>query len=570
MEQIEQREQKAQKSSNPLHPLNLLTILCLLAFGLRAGTLTAQSLWRDEVDALCYSFQFPHAVAQALLPAWAGELHTPCACPPAPPVEAAGEATVLQRLSQVAGPMIHQNGPLYFFWLRGWIGLAGVSEYALRFFSTWFGVLTVALTYALGRRLLGRAPGALAALLTALSPYLVWYSQEVKMYTLLPALALLAVYALQRAAVGGERGWWAVQVIATSLAFYTHVWSALLLPVQALLLVTWWPRWRAHWHGALVSLALLSLPYLPLALWQIPGAFVVRETGFPRETLVRMALILLNGWSTGISGRALVSGAALCGGSALLGLTWRPVAPAPVDRWHRLTAMAGLVGWIAIPLIGIWFVSLWQPLFTDRYLIWTAPAFYLLAGAGLAALWRRLRYDALLPLAAILIIGSANLYAQASTPIKPDMRAAARYVEAAYRPGDLLIFQIPHLRYTFDYYFGPADYAWVDGLFTNHRTEDGGYRMTEEEASAQMTQMTEGHSTVWLVASETEMWDERHLVERWLVVHGQREAEAHFVLVDVTGYRLAEGRVTADGRAGCTAVRPAAADTPWELKSARR
>jgi len=532
----------------PDYGVAFMVLVMLLAFGLRAGSLTTQSLWRDEVDALCYAFEFPHLTAQVLAPAAAGELTTPCACPP-PPVtlgEEQRQEPPLRRLTRVLRPMIRQNGPLYFFLLRGWIGLAGHTVYSLRFFSLWFGVLGVPLTHALGRRLLGRAAGRLSALLVAASPYLVWYSQEVKMYTLVPALALLALYGLRRAVDGGGRRWWGVQVVATSLAFYTHIWSALLVPVQAVLLASWWPRWRRRLWGVLVSLALLTLPYLPLALWQIPSAFARRETGFPAYTLGEMALLLLNGWSLGITGRGWPWGAALCGGAALLGIVGAALTgvgaglrPRPHGGGDRGgSPLRGLVGWLAVPLVAVWFVSLWQPLFTDRYLIWAAPAFYLLAGAGLAFLWRRGRWPAVLLLVGVLALFGVNLQAQATLPIKSDLRAAAAYVEARYRPADLLIFQIPHVRYTFDYYFGPEAYVWADGLYTNHRGADGTYLTTEGTAGLMLAQVTRGYRTVWLVASEVGMWDERGLVQGWLEANGERMEEAHFVRVDVYRYRL--------------------------------
>jgi hypothetical protein len=40
------------------HRLLLLTLLTLLAFGLRVLSLDAQSMWRDEIDTLCFALDF--------------------------------------------------------------------------------------------------------------------------------------------------------------------------------------------------------------------------------------------------------------------------------------------------------------------------------------------------------------------------------------------------------------------------------------------------------------------------------------------------------------------------------
>jgi len=516
-----------------IRPLWVLVVLTLVAFGVRAGSLTAQSLWRDEVDALCYAYEFPHLLLQVLAPQRAGDLTTPCACPP-PPVSADwAEGDTRQRAVGLVGAMIRQNGPLYYFLLRGWVALTGYTEYAMRYFSLLFGVLCVPLTAVLGKRVLGRwGPGNIAAGLMALAPYMVWYGQEVKMYTLVPFLVLLGLYGLRRAMDEGGI-WWAVQVIATTVLFYTHIWGALLIAVQALWLLLAWPRWRRRWRGALVGMALLTLPYLPLALWQLPAALARRETGFPYHPLGDMAAVLLNGWSTGITGWGWPWSAMAVGGLAALGLT------VGLARRSLRSAALSLALWPTVPLLVIWLISLRQPLFTDRYLIWGAPAFYLLAGQGAAEGWKRKGAARYLLLAAgllILVVFAANLYLQAATPIKSDFRAAAAYVEARYRPGDLIVFQIPHVHYIFDYYFGPTDYRWADGLYTNHRTAEGGYRLSEEMVGRWMAVVVGDRTTVWLVASEVPMWDERNLVQGWLETAFRRDDEAHFARVEVYRY----------------------------------
>ena len=529
-------------SRSSFHHLVVISLLALVAFGVRAASLDAQSLWRDEVDALCYSFQFPHLVAQTLAPERAGSLSTPCACPPLllAPTQSPGESAP-RRLAQILGGMIRHNGPLYYFLLRGWVALAGTSEYGMRFLSLTFGVLCVGLVYALGRRMLDRATGLFAALLVATSPYLTWYSQEVKMYTLVPALALLAICGLRCGVEGKGRHWWAVLVVAASLAFYSHILAALLIPVCVLLAFIWW-RWaRRQWVGALISLAFLTLPYLPLVVWQAPLMLQFRETGFHAYTLSEMAEILLNGWSLGILSWGRPWGTVLMGGLVVWGLLGLLTSPL------RGVGMGGLalVCWLVTPLLAVWLVSLRQPLFTDRYLIWAAPAFYLLVASGLASLRRFGGWGHLvmaLLIGVILIFNGVNLWQQAAEPIKSDFRAAAAYVADHRASGELIMFQIPHGRYTFDYYFPDNEYTWAEGLYTNHRAPNGFHLMSEQEAARNMQVMTTGYDVIWLVATETAMWDERGLVQAWLEANAQRADEAHFMRVDVYQYALIADR----------------------------
>jgi hypothetical protein len=242
--------------------------------------------------------------------------------------------------------------------------------------------------------------------------------------------------------------------------------------------------------------------------------------------------------------------------------TWRIDDRAPLD----------LVIWLLVPLLCVWLISLRHPLFTDRYLIWTAPAFYLLVTLSLtsfATIEHEMSWIVVPLLATILVINGVNLQQQATKPIKSDFRAAAAYVadyqeppktdqpvpgesrfrHTVYLPtltkgsrgfDDLVIFQIPHGRYTFDYYFPIDEYPRAEGLYTNHRTREEEYLMGKEQVARQMREMTRGHSTIWLIATEVPMWDKRNLVQQWLDQHALRVTEAHFHRVDIYRYEFDE------------------------------
>ena len=81
-----------------------------------------------------------------------------------------------------------------------WLQLAGHSEFAFRFPSLWFGVLSVAVIYRLSRRLhlsVGQARDAvpvIAALLIALSPFLVQESRNGRMYSMSLCLSMISAW----------------------------------------------------------------------------------------------------------------------------------------------------------------------------------------------------------------------------------------------------------------------------------------------------------------------------------------------------------------------------------------
>ncbi len=103
---------------------------------------------------------------------------------------------------------LREPHPVGSYLLQGaWWSAAGHSEFALRFLSAWFGALSVALLYRLGRELgFGRAPATLGAALLAVSPYAVWHSQDARMYSISMALTLASTLLLRGGAAQGQTG----------------------------------------------------------------------------------------------------------------------------------------------------------------------------------------------------------------------------------------------------------------------------------------------------------------------------------------------------------------------------
>jgi mannosyltransferase len=475
--------------------------LALVAFLLRVSYLDAQSLWRDEVDVLRFANQ------------------------PA--------AQLLHNLAQ-----IKYNGPLYYILMRGWLALTGESEFALRYLAACAGVLAVPLTGWIGQSLIGRRAAWLAALLVAVSPYMVWYSQEAKMYALVGALTLLAMACHLRALTTGRAGWWAGFVIAASLSFYTHMLAALLIPVYAMIFLLAWPGYRRRWRGWLVSLGALTLPYVPLVLWQLPLVVNTYATGHPFYPIQDILASLFNLYTRGVAlvGSWIVMAVFLF---AILGGILTPPSLRLAGDESRHPGEFGLRGarlrlfllvWLFLPIGVVYLVSLRAPVFEPRYMIFIAPAFYLLAGLGLMVLSRSWRPAAGFSLAVILSLSLLGVWTQATTPLKSDFRAAAAYV-AAHRQDDTpIMFHMPYVRYTFDYYFH-GDYVALEAPWTN----DG---QPEAQVDAAMTGLLVGYSDTWVVFSESWLWDSRGLVRSWLDRHGRLVEEAHFALVDVYHYGL--------------------------------
>lgn len=86
-----------------------------------------------------------------------------------------------------------QHTPFYFYFLHFWIKIFGGSEVLLRMSSAIFGIATIPLTYIVGKKLYDRNVGIISAILVTVSPLLVYYSIEIRMYSMVTFLAVLSM-----------------------------------------------------------------------------------------------------------------------------------------------------------------------------------------------------------------------------------------------------------------------------------------------------------------------------------------------------------------------------------------
>lgn len=369
------------------------------------------------------------------------------------------------------------------------------------------------------------------------------------MYAIVASMTLLSIDRLLAATKRGGRLRWLAYVLVTGAGFYMHVVAALIVPAEMLLFTVLggWKE-RASRNGFLVAIGVLVVPYLPLLAWQLPMLARAEQTGYAFVPLPEMVGSLLWSYSQGVAASGSLWMVSLVLGLLVVGLLFP-------EKQMRAPGV-GVLGWLLLPTFLFYLITLLRPIYAARYLIFISPALLLLLAAGVAGVARRSR-----PLAGVLLGGllAVQLYGawlQAHTLLKTDFRAATGYVAQRLHAGDLLLFEIPHGRYSFEYYYsrqapqplapaaagpyqvflplvdgGIGPYRWAEGPYTNRGMDDA-------ELDRQMEMIVAGSRVVWLVASEAEMWDERGRVQDWLDAHGVLDDEAQFTRVGVYRYDL--------------------------------
>lgn len=123
--------------------------------------------------------------------------------------------------------------PFYYWVLKAWTDLIGTGEFGLRSLSVVFSAAAITVTFFLTRKLFGRKVAWVALLLLILSPMLVRYSDEARMYTMAAFIVVSATYALIKARSSTKKRWWVIYGLLVSAGMWTHYFTALV--------------WLAHW-----------------------------------------------------------------------------------------------------------------------------------------------------------------------------------------------------------------------------------------------------------------------------------------------------------------------------------
>ncbi|MFH1690541.1 MAG: glycosyltransferase family 39 protein [Candidatus Eisenbacteria bacterium] len=492
----------------------VLPLLVLLGAFLRFYRLGGQSLWVDEILTLKAA-------------------------------NVGGTLALRDVLSNIQGPL---HAVLVHFVAR-----FSTSEPALRGLSALAGVATIPVVYLLGKDVAGRRVGLISATLIAVSPFAVWYSQEVRNYSFLILLSATSTLAAWRIIVTGGRAW-GLYAASVTLALYSNLSAAFLWLAHTLFGLGRLARARRlmKWAATCLAIALLFLPLLlglikwvevdcvgerivvaPLAE---NGELLRGATTFSPLAIPYSIFTMVYGYSLGPSARELHTGSPL---GAFARHLWL-VIPAGVMAavgfilgfrrlWvegsaGRLVAAVVVVSFLAAAVLALLNI---KP-FNVRYVAVMLPVIVVTMSAGVATL--SVRRGAWLWAGVVLFsLLSLGRYYFVPEYSREDVRGAARYVAENERPGDIVL--VPVVRDVFAFYYeGAADY------FAVYR----GQTASADRLRSVVEARAEGHERLWFV--ESRLW---HMDEalRTPIVLGElyREVDRReFAGATVTLYDLDE------------------------------
>jgi 4-amino-4-deoxy-L-arabinose transferase-like glycosyltransferase len=461
----------------------VLLLILLLGVGLRLYSLASESFWFDETYSVWVA---RHSVGWQL-----------------------GQS--LQRIFP----------PLYYTLLHFWLAL-GDSEFVVRLLSVFIGVSSIVGIYVLVKRLFDARTGLISALLLAISPLHIWYSQEARMYILVAALGIASAYLMLLALREGKPRQWLAYVLSTALAMNAHYFAVFLVPFQNLyVLYLLWPVFRrvpgrtparpGVWKPWLMSQVVIGL----LSVVGLAGVFSTETTywwglldtwhGAPTwrdgvSTLFSFSL------GTTVQGRFLyVGGLLLFGFCAAWSLVAAPASAAPTADGARMKAQDGLhwrlslddglvftLLYLLVPLGAVFAFSQFESFWVLRYIFPFLPAWCIIVARGISRMPGRVLGR--LMLASILVasvwpIANAYRYEQ-----KENWRGAVAYISAQERPEDVIVLVDEDIWIPFEHYYCGA-------------TRRVGFSRSLTEPSllaARVGMLVPSYSRIWLVLSHTD------------------------------------------------------------------
>jgi len=237
------RKAKPSKIIVPKEPeqdytLHILTILIGIGFILRFYHLDFNSLWLDEISTYKYS------------------------------------VGTFDNMWQMWTTGTDYAPPLYFFLEHFVLSWLGVSEWTMRLLTATFGVVTIPIIYLVGKEFWDKNVGLITAGLFTFSPFLIYYSQDARAYSMALMLVSAEFYFFLKAIKSENVKYWAAFGLFAGLAFWTHYYTAIFTAlVFGYILVTFILSIKENLKNikpVLISAGVMTLVILPVIIVMVP------------------------------------------------------------------------------------------------------------------------------------------------------------------------------------------------------------------------------------------------------------------------------------------------------------
>ncbi|MCF7907342.1 MAG: glycosyltransferase family 39 protein [Candidatus Omnitrophica bacterium] len=344
--------------------------------------------------------------------------------------------------------------PVYFLILKPWVSLFGSSESAGRSLSVIFGLVSIFLIYKLAKILFGRSVGAWSAFILAISPYHIYHSQQLRNYSLFVLLGILSMFLFVKSLEKTKNSLYLVfHTLINGLLIYTHPYGIFIIIAQSIVLFAQRKRvkFKRRWviSQIIVLLCFISLVSVivtnpktnEIDYIQKPDLALVLETfeafsyGGPRQAH--------GGLGFWIDSQRLVVPRI----TVFIFLIFCLMGLIPKKKFRKDSDLSSdplggiilILLWLVVPIICAYsFSKIFFPIYITRYLVASAPAFYIIVARGISQMPRLTRQTVIPVVIIFLSVFSLNILY--NPQVKGDWRDGAIFLKERIKKEDAIVF----------------------------------------------------------------------------------------------------------------------------------
>jgi mannosyltransferase len=376
--------------------------------------------------------------------------------------------------------------PLYYILLHFWINLFGTSEIATRSLSAVFGIFSILIIYKVAENLFDNYTGIISALLLAISPFHIFYSQETRMYSQFGFFTLVSMFFFVKYLKNNNTWNLTAYAVSNIILLYSHVYGIFIIISQNIFFfVQYYFIKKPHLNTShfifaqVISIACYSVWAIGLffkattinqsnwcldrpSLSEIPSTII--KLVFYQLSIIHpslqplfiIALFVLIASSVLIWKKNVRRFQFVSSFQSLKNYSWS-VKLVEIDK------LALLLIWLIIPIcLGFVISQIVIPIYNDKYFIGASLSLLIILARGLSNIsGGHIKAVAII----LLIVSSAyGVEYDANLITKSQWREVVQYVEKNAKPTDLILMVEEYVPIPFNTYAHRKDLQIIDLL----------------------------------------------------------------------------------------------------------
>lgn len=353
----------------------------------------------------------------------------------------------IPEILDIVGRDVHV--PLYHIILHFWQAIFDNSVISARYLSLLISIIAIPFFYILASKLYTKKIALMSTIIFILSPFINWYANEARMYSLLLLLAVLnSIFFIDILKQDNKKSWLGF-IITAILGIYTHYFYWLFLTATALFYLVSYKQFNKNlFPKFIISAVIILLSIAPWIYYVISlGTAANTKPVLQSPTSVDFFNIFsqyIFGFQTDFINSMILS-------------SWPIIVIiifTSLQRKLKYSVFTTFVIFQILIPIGLAFIlSYLRPIFLSRYLIVSSLFLYLYIIYLINNYFSK--QIKILYIGIIVIIGMSLLLQIFShyTPVKENFEDISIYLTAKASARDVIVLSAPFIIYPFEYYY---------------------------------------------------------------------------------------------------------------------